>query len=271
MKAKFTFVSVVIPCYKAAAVIRRAVASVVSQTMRPAEVILVDDASGDGTLDAIKEIKREYGDWIRIVELLSNSGAAAARNAGWEVATQPFVAFLDADDTWHPEKIRIQYDFMHLNPDVALSGHQCVLFTGQYEICPRHPLENRPIRPSNMLFRNPFSTPTVMLKREVPFRFSNNLRYAEDFNLWLNVGFSGLKIVRLEWPLAFVHKPFYGAGGLSSHLWKMEVGELRNFYLLLQDKKISFSMCVMAQIFSLLKFMKRLMIAQLRMAFGRTG
>src|SRR5690606_29412442 len=62
-------------------------------------------------------------DWIRVVPLELNGGAAAARNAGWNSATGKYVAFLDADDTWHPQKIEVQYKWMEAHPEVGLTGH----------------------------------------------------------------------------------------------------------------------------------------------------
>ena len=122
---KIALVSVVVPCYRCIATLERAVRSVAQQTQRPAELILVDDASGDGTLELLRTLQARYGDWVRVVALPANAGAASARNAGWNVATQPYIAFLDADDAWHPRKVEIQWDYMQRHPDVALSGHLC--------------------------------------------------------------------------------------------------------------------------------------------------
>ena len=103
---EFTSVSVVIPCFRCTGTIERAVASVAAQTRRPAEVILVDDASGDDTQKLLQKLSQHFEPgWIKLVFLEQNVGAASARNAGWDQATQTYVAFLDADDAWHPKKI----------------------------------------------------------------------------------------------------------------------------------------------------------------------
>lgn len=96
----------------------------VAQTCQPVEVILVDDASGDDTLSVLRaqQAKFEPG-WINLLALEQNQGAASARNAAWAVASQPFVAFLDADDAWHFRKLEIQFAYMAANPDVVLCGH----------------------------------------------------------------------------------------------------------------------------------------------------
>src|SRR5688500_1983375 len=103
-------VSVILPCYNAQASVRRAVASVAAQSLRPAEVIAVDDASTDGTRETLAKLQGECEPgWLKVVRLERNGGPASARNAGWNLASARWIAFLDADDTWHPRKLEIQY------------------------------------------------------------------------------------------------------------------------------------------------------------------
>jgi len=114
-------VSVVIPCYRCGATIKRAVDSVAAQTLRPAEVILIEDGSGDNTLEQLYRVQGEHPkDWIKIIALEKNSGPSFARNTGWDAATQPYIAFLDADDSWHPQKTEIQYQWMAAHPKVCV-------------------------------------------------------------------------------------------------------------------------------------------------------
>jgi len=258
-------ISVIIPCYRCASTIGRAVDSVFAQSLIPVEVVLIDDCSGDETLVALQELARIHVGRVKIVQMKENKGAASARNAGWAKATQPYVAFLDADDTWHPEKLRIQYDYMRNNPEVALCGHQCVWLRagdtppGLSES--QHVIE---IHASSLLFKNAFSTPAVMLRRDIPFRFQEGVRYLEDLLLWQQIAFAGLKVVRIESQLAYVHKPFYGAGGLSAQLWEMEHGELINLVVLYRAGSIGFPLYVAATLFSIIKFVKRSVVTTLR-------
>ena len=109
MTPKQESISVIIPCYRCSDTIERAVASVVAQTLQPAEVILVDDCSGDGTLATLNKIQAHYPQgWVQVIECSVNGGAGTARNAGWAAATQTYLAFLDADDIWLPEKLKSQ-------------------------------------------------------------------------------------------------------------------------------------------------------------------
>lgn len=258
-------VTVVIPCFRCVRTIKRAIDSVVQQTHKPAEVILVDDANGDDTLGLLLEIEQQYSGWIKVVALNENLGAASARNAGWAVATQPYVAFLDADDSWHPEKLRIQFEYMRNNAEVALCGHQCVyLSNGEtLPVLPKNRNSTR-IGAVSLLFKNKFATPTVMLRRDIPFRFQEGKRCAEDLLLWQQIAFSGLQVARIESPLAYTHKPLYGAGGLSAQLWEMERGELSNFVVLYQSGSIHFLLYVLATCFSIAKFIKRLLVTKLK-------
>lgn len=252
-------VSVVIPCFRCAATIGYAVASVAQQVRKPAEVILVDDASGDGTWAALQQLAHSHPGWVKLLHLEENRGAASARNAGWTVATQPYIAFLDADDSWHAGKLNIQYEYMKSHPNVWLCGHPCVEFGKDIapSSWPAPPVSATRVTATGMLFKTAFSTPSVMLRRDLPYRFQEGKRYAEDALLWQQVAFSGLGIVCLRAPLAYLHKARYGAGGLSSEMWAMERGELANLVEHYKAGKIGIPLLLLAGMFSLIKYARR--------------
>jgi GT2 family glycosyltransferase len=106
-------ISLVIPAYNAEAHIRAALESVTSQSVMPAEIIVVDDASPD----RISDVATEYG--ARVIRFPVNAGPAAARNAGAFAASQPWVAFLDADDVWLGDKLQAQWAAIESWPDVG--------------------------------------------------------------------------------------------------------------------------------------------------------
>jgi glycosyltransferase involved in cell wall biosynthesis len=226
----------------------------------------VDDASGDDTLLRLHELSVQHKTWITVLSLPENQGAASARNAGWALATQDFIAFLDADDAWHPDKIRLQYNFMVRNPDIVLTGHEIIdarTATRDSEPVSVNPLIQR-IGRIDLLIRNRFSTPTVMVRRDINLRFTEGKRYSEDYDLWLQIVFSGLSAVVIQVPLAYIFKAFYGESGLSSQLWKMEKGELDSFLHLYRTKRINELEILAVSIFSLMKFFRRLSIILLR-------
>ena len=263
-------VSVIIPCYCSSLTLDRALESVVSQALLPNEIILVDDASPDGglTIKWIKKFSEDYSNQfaIQTVFLKVNGGAAVARNAGWSRASQPYVAFLDADDSWHYEKLSIQYRYMEGNPEIMISGHQCLVRTGQSEnsAVMMSPVEATKVSAKGMLFKNPIQTPTVMIRGDAPFHFREGQRFAEDLQLWQMLAFSGHLIVRIELPLAFVHKSLYGDAGLSAKLWEMEKGELSNYLQLYRADKIGVMVSLIATTYSLLKCFRRIALTLIR-------
>lgn len=107
-------VSVVIPAYNAARFINVAVDSVLAQTWQHREVLVVDDGSTDNTTVVL----RDYGDTIRVISK-PNGGLSSARNRGIQEARGEYVAFLDADDHWLPEKLACQVGVMEGNPQVG--------------------------------------------------------------------------------------------------------------------------------------------------------
>ncbi|WP_180128978.1 glycosyltransferase family 2 protein [Rhodoferax sp. BLA1] len=255
-------VSVVIPCYRCVKTLARSVASVAAQTSLPAEVILVDDGSGDDTRLLMQEIAREYAHgWIRLVVLSQNVGAASARNAGWAIASQPYVAFLDADDAWHPKKIEVQYGYMAANPNVVLSGHG-------HRLLPQNALPDwstasfdvQSVGKWALLLSNQFVTPSVMLQRDVRPRFKEKQRHMEDHMLWLEICFSGAQVVKLRTDLAAVYKRQFGVQGLSAQLWLMERGELGNYRSLYCQGMIKGYQFAMLSTYSAIKYVRRLLV-----------
>jgi len=254
-------VSVVIPCYNCEHSIARAIDSIINQTLVPAELILVNDASTDNTLSVINDIAAIYPDWIKVVNLETNGGASSARNTGWNLSNQTYIAFLDADDAWHMDKIKIQYGFMVENVEISLCGHDARIdykcITNDWELSV---LEATCISNCALLLSNAFVTPSVMLKRDIDLRFEPEKRYMEDHALWLNIGFSGNKIVKLSQKLAAISKPMYGASGLSSHMWAMEKSELGNYLNLYQSRRINILTLAFLMLYSLAKYIRRLAI-----------
>jgi glycosyltransferase involved in cell wall biosynthesis len=258
-------VSVIIPCYRCWNTIERAVASVAAQTWQPAELILVDDASDDDTPKVLYNLQKHYGEeWIKLILREENGGPGAARNNGWDSATQPYVAFLDADDAWHPCKIEIQLKYMLAHPEVAITGHRW-RFLREGEPLPSLPKHwaIRQISWWQMLISNRLSTPTVMLKRDLKFRFDPTKRYSEDYLLWLQIIYNGFKAVFIDLDLAYIYKAPYGVGGLSGQLWAMEKGELDVYWKLWRRKNISFVLLLCLIPFSLSKYVLRLIRSRL--------
>lgn len=264
-------VSVIIPCYRCIETIERAIISVSEQTLIPFELILVDDYSQDGTLPLLYKIQSKYSKgWIKIIESQSNSGAATARNLGWEAATQDFIAFLDSDDSWHPQKIEIQYGWMLKNPQVQLTGHLCIQIANDSNLddfnidYTPHINEFHPVSKYRMLLSNHFSTPSVMLRRNLKFKFKDGKRYSEDYLLWAEIICSGNECYLSKLPLAYLYKSHYGEGGLSAQLWNMEKGEINTYWNLYHTKNISMIFLFTLISYSFNKYILRLLIQMVK-------
>ena len=265
-------VSVVIPCYRCADTIVRAVASVAAQTLRPAEIILVEDCSSDETLEILNKLQSEYpSGWIKVIPLSFNVGAGEARNAGWDAARGSYIAFLDADDSWHTQKIAIQYGWMSAHPDVALTGHECQ----ELEAGAKRDIDNmhsaadvdggfEAVSHVELLVSNRFPTRSVMLKRELPYRFVPGKRYSEDYLLWAMICLDGHSCYQSSLPLAFLFKASYGGGGLSAQRWRMQQGELDTYRQLYRSDRIGLIVFMLAYFFSWVKYGRRILTVKLR-------
>jgi glycosyltransferase involved in cell wall biosynthesis len=210
-------VSVLIPCFRCAETILDAVASVAAQTLRPAEVLLVDDGSGDDTLAALHRVASAYEPgWIKVIALPTNGGVSRARNAGWQRAGQPYIALLDADDSWGPRKLELQMAALQADPSIALIGHLMVeRMRGTPVPEPRPPVLTQNITRRELLLHNPFPAASVVLRRDLPFRFDEDFRRSEDFLLWSQILLSGHRCARINQVLAIWNAREPGVSGLS--------------------------------------------------------
>lgn len=211
--------SVVVPCFRCAATIDDAVASIAAQTLPPAEVLLVEDGSGDGTLAALHRVAAAYEDgWIKVIALEANGGPSRARNIGWERATQPYIAFLDADDTWGARKLEWQMAALEADPGIALIAHRMIVAARGTPIPePQGSPQAQIIGRGRVLFHNPFPTASVVLRRDLPYRFDPQVWYSEDYLLWSQILFSGHRCAKIDQVLAIWNKRSPGQHGLSDN------------------------------------------------------
>ncbi|HEC15231.1 MAG TPA: glycosyltransferase family 2 protein [Sedimenticola sp.] len=260
--ASFLPVSVIMPVYNAAATLQRAVASVFAQTRPPAEIILIDDGSSDGSWDVMRRLADEPGrPPVRLLRLDRNAGAAEARNAGWALASQEYVAFIDADDAWHPRKLEIQQGWLAAHPEVALCGHRV-------EVCREPPpatvlSEAVPVQMFDLrdfLIANRLSTPAVMLRRDLHERFASDKRYSEDYLLWMQIVAAHGPAGFIDLPLAFLFKARYGEEGLSGQLWNMQLGEIDTFSRLRRQSCIGLVTWLAVVVCSWFKFARRFVL-----------
>ena len=220
-------VSVVIPTYDDSDTIFRAISSVLNQTRLPLEIIIVNDS---GCKDYCRFLDKLVENLfceiaINIIHLPSNKGASHARNLGWKISKGEYVAFLDADDTWHPRKLEIQISEM-LEHGAQVMGCRA----DRYEVDECGSILNYSIKLcslSKFLLSNQFTTTSsVILRADTKFQFDETQAYSEDYLLWLNLLDSGERVFYIDLCLSYYHKPLYGSSGLSESLFSMYKGEL---------------------------------------------
>ena len=251
-------ISVVIPCFNSAATIERALRSVEHQTIKPHEVLVVDDASSDNTVSIIEQFARTSLLNIRVIKQSVNGGPSVARNTAWNVVTSEFIAFLDADDQWHPQKLELQLGVMLDNRTCVMSFHDHLFGSSeQFENLPFTPTTSQATLRSYLL-RNRSATPTVMLRTTITERFLNTKRYAEDYLLWMTIIGSHGSALHIHATLAHCSNPGYGGSGQSGKLWKMERSELSGFVSLWRSGAISPPTLVAVSIWSITKYLLRL-------------
>jgi len=115
-------VSIIMPCYNSAKYIADSISSVMNQTYRNFELIIIDDLSSDNSIEIINSFDDAR---IKLIQLAENGGAGVSRNKGIETAKGRFIAFLDSDDLWRPNKLEVQINFM--------LDQKCALTYSQYQ------------------------------------------------------------------------------------------------------------------------------------------
>ena len=176
-------VSVIIPTYNRQTLVVNAIDSVLFQTWRDFELLVIDDGSTDDSLAVIKSVQDMR---VKCLTHACNRGLAAAWNTGVNAAQADLIAFLDSDDTWHPEKLQDQVDYMQQHPAIAgcTTGYVHLRLDGKREIIPKQ--KNADFQ--NILFRNILHMGTTLMVRRSIFEraglFDEQLRRGQDTD-WL--------------------------------------------------------------------------------------
>lgn len=254
-------ISVVIPTHNSEQTISRAMKSVLDQDQLPAEIIVVDDCSSDQTVQKVNDVRIPPGVHLQVIQLDTNQGPSAARNHGWNSATTEYVAFLDSDDSWHRAKLAIQYRVMKSMPAFGISGHLTGTPT-EIDSSVDAPVRQFGLR--QFLIRNRISTPTVMVQRSISDRFDIDFWYAEDYEFWLRYLAKHQLILRIELPLAHLHKADYGESGLSARMYQMFRGELEAITKLRSTDNLSIFLVSTTIGWMSLKFLLRLTRTKIR-------
>ncbi|RKZ58166.1 MAG: hypothetical protein DRQ99_25845 [Candidatus Parabeggiatoa sp. nov. 3] len=180
-------ITVVIPVYNRAHYIEACLQSVLNQTQAPQEIIVVDDASEEHLESALKPFRER----ITLIKNEINQGVSSSRNLGIQQAKSPWLAFLDSDDHWHPEKLANQWAFHQSYPFYQISQNGEMWIRHGIRVNPKH----YHTKPEGWIWslslqRCLISPSAVMIKKSLFAQmglFDESLRACEDYDLWLRI------------------------------------------------------------------------------------
>ncbi|KVU29381.1 glycosyltransferase, group 2 family protein [Burkholderia ubonensis] len=202
-------VSVLTTSYNYGRFIEETIQSVLSQTYESWELIIVDDCSGDDSWEVIQKFQDPR---IRAVRQERNQGACAAYNKALRLATGEFIASLDSDDVFAPEKLAVQVAFLDANPDVDICGSYMSEIDASGMLvdsdkCTYAPWFNRALdlnAPDNWVWENHLCHSSVLVRKSLHDRigfFREDLNYSPDWDFWLRSLADGAKFHVIEEPL----------------------------------------------------------------------
>ena len=180
-------VSIVMPAYNAQDYIQEAIQSVLQQTYTEWELLVIDDASSDRTAEIVNQLVRKDRR-VHYIKNKANIGAAESRNRGVELAKGQWIAFLDSDDCWHPDKLKRQLDLAEKHrAEFVFSGSAFMNKDGRrleyYLAVPEQ------ISYSQLLKQNIISCSSVLIKKSLiadfPMKHAEDMH--EDFAVWLQI------------------------------------------------------------------------------------
>ncbi|MEM8501981.1 MAG: glycosyltransferase family A protein [Cyanobacteria bacterium P01_D01_bin.1] len=186
-------VSVIIPAYNAIRYLPRALESVLNQTYQNFDVVIVDDGSQDGIGDWYAQLSEDIRQQVKLISR-ANKGTASARNLGIARSHSPYIAFLDADDIWLPEKLAQQVQALKNSPEAGLV--YCWVASVDQMESPTGRLYAERLQPQRawetLVVRNVISTPSAVLVCRECLQavggFDTTLKsYVEDKELWLRI------------------------------------------------------------------------------------
>jgi len=215
--------SVIIPVYNRPEMVRRAINSVISQTFSASEIIVINDGSKDVTGEVVRKLSDTVEIPLHIIEHQKNRGVSAARNSGIKAAENEWIALLDSDDEWKPEKLARQQEFHQQHPDLKIS--QC----NEIWVRNGNRVKKRDIhrKIGGRIFKESLKlclvSPSATVIHQSVFEdigyFDESLPACEDYDFWLRA--------LVKYPIGLLDEPLlirYGGHSdqLSAKYWGMD-------------------------------------------------
>ena len=217
-------VSVIMPAYNAAQHIEASIRSVLSQTVADWELLVIDDCSSDSTVEVVTRLAAEDSR-IRLIKNEKNLGASGSRNKALGLFKGRYVAFLDSDDLWYPEKLEKQICTLEkTNAGLCYSSY-CVVHLDKGNVRKDY-IVPESVTVNDLLKQNYIGCSTVMLTAEVAreYRFTKEF-YHEDYIYWLTIMRDGIKAVGIS--DVMMDYSFYASSksgnklGTYKHRWRI--------------------------------------------------
>lgn len=254
-------ISVVVPMYNSASTIQGVIESVLNQTYsEPMEIIVVNDGSSDGCEKIVEAIILNNQS-IHTVELINkeNGGVSSARNRGIKEAAGDWIALLDADDIWFPEKLEKQFEVIAENPDISFIG--CNRNGEVYPFFGKKKKALYSLNAKEIIIKWYPQTSTAVVKRDLLVKaglYDERRSHAEDGDLWLRLAvFGDLWVLNEDLVLTGGGKRSFGVSGLSANMQKMYRGEVLNVRSAFNRNQIGFLFFCMMRLYMNLKYIRR--------------
>ena len=230
-----TMISVIIPTYNRTHLLPRALDSILSQSCLPNEIIVVDDGSTDDTSVLMTSV---YPEIVFIQQ--SNTGVSCARNVGIKRASGDWIAFLDSDDEWFPEKLEVQMNALYKNPELKICHTNEIWIRNGTRVNPKKKHEKF----GGWIFQKCLplcciSPSSVIIHKSIfdeAGLFDDSLLVCEDYDLWLRITARN--------PVLYIEKPLlrkYGGHNdqLSRKYWGMDRFRIKSLEKIIYSKELS--------------------------------
>lgn len=182
--------SVLMPVYNASRFLRHSIESILSQTYKDFELIVIDDGSTDNSLDSLRHFTDPR---IKLIDNPVNCGIISSLNSGYAIASGEFIVRMDADDFSLPNRFKAQLQFMEQHPDIGVCGTQYRIIS---EVLSEPSISMLPTHPDHLacslLFHSCLAHPTVMMRRRLLEQlgsplYESSYKHAEDYRLWVRL------------------------------------------------------------------------------------
>jgi len=260
-------ISVVIPMYNSSETILNTLNSVKYQTVLPFEVIIIDDGSNDDSVIIVEDFILNNPSLNLQLLKKTNGGVSSARNIGIKIAKGDWIALLDSDDVWLSNKLERQLQVLFENPSIDFLGTNR---NDEYfdKILLKKMNSLTRISPKLLMVKFIFVVPTVIFRKSIIFDigfFDESQKYAEEGNYFIRIA-QKYNCFLLNESLVITGggKAHFGHSGLSANLKEMEIGELKNLNDALRLKIINTLEFYCLSFFSILKYIRRLIIIKLK-------